>query len=921
MRPLKLIMSAFGPYAGRVVLDMDILGKRGLYLITGDTGAGKTTVFDAIVFALYGEASGDHRQPGMLRSKYALPETPTEVELTFDYGGQVYCVRRNPEYDRPKTKGEGVTTEKAGAQLTYPDGRVVTKLRDVNRDIEEIMGIDRNQFTQIAMIAQGDFLKLLLAGTEDRKKIFQKIFRTQPYALLQERLKNESSSLHREYERLSSSLLQYAQGIACSPQEREYSHVAEAKGGRCSVEDMLSLLQELITKDEQEERKIAKEQLQMVQEMEQLMSQLAKAETRKQTETALTVSGQQLEQAETRLLELKQSLLQWEQQLPQIQHLLRSIAAIDAQIVDYREYDDKKQALSRVQRQLKECQTELSAQQHTLAALLVEIQRLKEERESLAGAEQCRSDAQAKRMEASNQRQALSDMQRDWELMEHLQQKLLQQQRVYQAAIEQSALKNRHYEELFQQYLDEQAGMIAATLVAGKACPVCGSLVHPEIATLTEGAPTKEALQESKRQAERAQSSAIEASESAAETRGRMETKQKQLADAFVAYFGCQPEEDGLCRIQSSLQAVDADLKRLDETIAQQEQAIARKNQMDEMLPVKQQKQQQLVEQVQKLAQEEARHHATEQALQERVNELSAKLPYAGAEMAKAEQKKLEEQKQHIEQGYHKARETVQDQNNQITALKSAIAQAERLLADTGAIDIHVLETEKQNLKEKQQQLQSRQKLLHIGIADNRRAYDSIFETGEQLSCVEKKWGWVKALANTAGGNVSGKEKVMLETYVQMTYFDRIIARANTRFLAMTGGQYELKRRTEAQNNRSQSGLELDVVDHYNGSERSVHTLSGGESFKASLSLALGLSDEIQSVAGGIRLGTMFIDEGFGSLDEQSLNQALQTLLGLTQGERLVAIISHVGEIKERIDRQIVVTKQKSGGSSVRIIC
>ena len=181
MRPIRLTMSAFGPYAGRQVIEFDRLGQQGLYLITGDTGAGKTTIFDAITFALYGEASGDTREPSMFRSKYAAPETPTEVELVFTYGGKTYTVKRNPEYDRPKSRGTGFTTQKAEAELTYPDGRVVTKQRDVDNAIREIMGIDRDQFLQIAMIAQGDFLKLLLASTEDRQKIFRQIFKTKRY--------------------------------------------------------------------------------------------------------------------------------------------------------------------------------------------------------------------------------------------------------------------------------------------------------------------------------------------------------------------------------------------------------------------------------------------------------------------------------------------------------------------------------------------------------------------------------------------------------------------------------------------------------------------------------------------------------------------------------------------------------------------
>ena len=184
---------------------------------------------------------------------------------------------------------------------------------------------------------------------------------------------------------------------------------------------------------------------------------------------------------------------------------------------------------------------------------------------------------------------------------------------------------------------------------------------------------------------------------------------------------------------------------------------------------------------------------------------------------------------------------------------------------------------------------------------------------------VEQKWGWMRALSNTANGNVSGKDKIMLETYIQMTYFDRTLRRATLRLMTMTGGQYELVRKISAANQKSQSGLELDVIDHYNGTKRSVQTLSGGEAFKASLALALGLSDEIQASAGGICLDTMFVDEGFGSLDEESLNQALRALSDLTEGSRLVGIISHVSELKERIDKQIIVIKERAGGSHARV--
>ena len=246
MRPNKLIMSAFGPYAGRVEINLDELGRSGLYLITGDTGAGKTTIFDAITYALFGKASGDNRETSMFRSKYADAETPTEVELYFTCKGKEYYIKRNPEYDRLKKSGDGFTTEKANAELKMPDGKVVTKVKEVDSAVVEILGVDRNQFTQIAMIAQGDFLKLLLASTDERKKIFQKLFKTQNYYILQEKLKAESGALSREYDAIKNSIVQYINGIVCDEDDVLSIQVAKAKNSEISISEIVVLLEEII---------------------------------------------------------------------------------------------------------------------------------------------------------------------------------------------------------------------------------------------------------------------------------------------------------------------------------------------------------------------------------------------------------------------------------------------------------------------------------------------------------------------------------------------------------------------------------------------------------------------------------------------------------------------------------------------------
>ena len=287
MRPIKLTVSAFGPYAGRTVLDLDKLGANGLYLITGDTGAGKTTIFDAITYALYGEASGDNREPSMFRSKYAEADTPTEVELVFSYAEKTYTVKRNPEYDRPKSRGDGFTTQKAEAQLQYPDGRVVTKQRDVDNAIRDIMCINRSQFLQIAMIAQGDFLKLLLAPTEDRKKIFRQIFKTQLYQDLQDRLKRESGQLNDKCEAARSSIKQYIDGISCDENDVLSIEVEKAKSGILPTTDVIDLVDRLLSQDNDKKSVIEKSISDADKKLEIVNANLGKIEAKEKAQTAL----------------------------------------------------------------------------------------------------------------------------------------------------------------------------------------------------------------------------------------------------------------------------------------------------------------------------------------------------------------------------------------------------------------------------------------------------------------------------------------------------------------------------------------------------------------------------------------------------------------------------------------------------------
>lgn len=920
MRPIKLIMSAFGPYASKTVLDLGELGTNGLYLITGDTGAGKTTIFDAITFALYGEASGDNRESTMFRSKYANAETLTEVELTFVYAGKEYYIKRNPEYERPKTRGEGFTTEKANAELHYPDGRVVTKLREVDRAVEEIMGIDRNQFTQIAMIAQGDFLKLLLASTDDRKKIFQKIFRTRCYYVLQERLKSESGKLSREYDNISASICQYINGIVCDEDDVLSIKVRNAKAGMCSTEETLELLSTLIANDKEEEEKLDEEQKGISKFLDEITVTLTNHEIWSKARKSLEKSKSDLSEAIADLEILKANLQSEEANKPKIEDIRKKIAAIEAELPEYQELDAKIKDRDKLQEGTDELSKELIKQKACLEALQKEIEVLAEERKTLEKADKEKAELEAKKQKEEDKRKALKDISKELKALDNLGKQLIKYQEEYSRLSEIVQQKDKEYQRLFKLYLDEQAGIIAETLVDGIPCPVCGSTAHPIRAVKAENAPTKEELEESKTAYESAQEEAQFASEKAAKTKGQTDEKRDAVLSMLTEMFGNVTIDDADGLIKNKIADIATVLEEVQNAIDEQQKKIDRRNEIDELLPKKNNERDDLINSISENDKTLSGNNATLISLKERIDELFKKLKYESEKKAKEVKKALQGEQKKLEDAYKAADDSVKSQNEKIAGLNAAIKEAENTLADAKEIDEESIKAKQKELKSRNSEIEAKKKVINARKAANESAEKEIRAKSAEVLAVEAKWSWVKSLSNTANGNISGKEKVMLETYIQMTYFDRIIARANTRFMVMSGGQYELKRRKEAENNRSQSGLELDVIDHYNGTERSVKTLSGGESFKASLSLALGLSDEIQSSAGGIKLDTMFVDEGFGSLDDESLDQAMRALQNLTEGNRLVGIISHVTELKERIDKQIVVTKEKSGGSRIDML-
>lgn len=921
MRPVKLVLSAFGPYAARTEIPMDALGSRGLYLITGDTGAGKTTIFDAITFALFGEPSGQNREVSMLRSKYAEPEVPTEVILSFMYGGKMYEVRRNPEYERPAKRGSGMTKQKADAELILPDGTVITRQKEVDRKIREILGVDRNQFSQIAMIAQGDFLRLLLADTRERSEIFRKLFRTENYQILADRLKQKSGALQDACERAEQSLRQYILGAVADPESSFYEKLMRLQETpEAPEEDIAELLTEILREDQEKQHAVADKIKELDAGLKDNAAKLQQAEFYCKTRRMLEETLAALTKASPELDRWKQIKEQEDQRQPEREELSRALALLDQELPEYDNLEDT----LRVRKELKDKELTLAEalekDQETSTRERQLLQDKKTELVSLGEAAAVKERLTAQKTEIDRRMQDLSALWKKLKAHEEQKKQLEEARKQYLKAEREAEAASQTYISLNRAFLDEQAGILAEQLEEGMPCPVCGSLHHPAPAGKSAQAPTEAALEQARKTSEMLSKKASDLSALAHGRMGEYETEEANIRTIAEGLLGELAPEEIRERTRTLGNTLYQESGKLKLEIETAEKQIKWKSALEQEIPKKEAdlllRDQEIEKRKLQLQELKIRGEESAQA----VVMLQKKLKYADKADALREKQRLEELKTRMDQNLRTAEQNLIEAQQNLTRLTGQKEQLEKELTQQTALDYdkemaagHALSMERDERRAEAQK-------LHARISANASALTHISEQSAELKALRQKWGWVRELSNTANGSITGKERVMLETWIQTSYFDRILARANTRLMVMSDGQYELKRRETAENLRSQSGLDLDVVDHYNGTERSVRSLSGGESFKASLSLALGLSDEIQSSAGGIRLDTMFVDEGFGSLDEESLGQAIRALESLSEGNRLVGIISHVAELKDKIGRQIVVTKQRSGGSSVKVI-
>ena len=927
MKPLKLTMSAFGSYAGKNVIDFTGQ-QQGIFLITGDTGAGKTTIFDAITYALYNQTSGGERNGNMMRSQYAQPETETYVELEFLYRGQTYRVRRNPDYKITKTLKNGKIREQKvphSVELTLPDGTVFPEKKNAtDAKIIEILGLTADQFSQIVMIAQGDFLKLLYTKSDERKMIFSKLFRTDIYWKIQENLRRKSMEMDERIQENDRAFEQEKSRIIPLPESEELP------------------LDELVERLRERLKDALKEQNLRRANVEELNKKITKYEEINKLFVSLEKIRQNGKELEARQAESKER----RQQIENARKADKVLVAEQQNLRQQQEVEQSAQAIAKMTETLandqemfetlKTQQQEAEAKQKREAA---DIQK------KMLALEQSFPSYEALQNARSEEQQA----KKVWEDLGKISEEsfhkkkagiaaLKEQQKRQEQVVEQTK-KNweqtslsasesaKHYEHMYEAFLKEQAGILAENLSAGCPCPVCGSTVHPDPAKLSDHAVTELEVEQAKK------------------TRAAAEEKRD------LAYAAFEAEKTEKQKLAQAVEKEEADFV-LAQTIAKQQRKEAEQNYVS-LQKIAEQIREKLV--YPSLAEAKKQYAAMQKALEaaeqeiakkrQKVSELAEAMnTLKGQKLAEEENQKtakklavktekeyaklleksgfVSEETYHLailpERGRSKLEREEKEYESQCLRQQSEQKLLEKQVSgktytDTTELNER-LKVEKQALKEAEKTYME----LHTAYENDRSVLQNCAVYLEKGKKLESEDQVIKSLSKTANGRLSGSAKIDFETYIQRQYFKQIIHEANKRLLTMSNHQFILKLKEEANTGRkTNEGLDLSVYSLVTDSERDVKTLSGGESFLAALAMALGLSDIVERSAGAIHPDMMFIDEGFGSLDAQSRQQAIEVLAELAGDSRMVGIISHVTELKEQIDRKLVVSRTDKGSRAV----
>ena len=935
MRPLKLTISAFGSYSGVSEIDFSRLGDHGLYLISGDTGAGKTAIFDAIVFALYGEASSPGRGPELLRSQYADQNEQTFVAMDFEFQGENYHIERSPAYVYEQIKESGVLRSirhPAYAKLVMPDGTIITG-DAVSEKIDEMLGLTCEQFTQIVMIAQGRFQELLTADTEKRNEIFRQLFQTGRYKEIEESLQKESDRLEQLIHDLHHDIGRTVKSAKCTEDSIHYNDAQEliALGDEVSAEDAAELLEKIMVEDSYRLDQKNKE----IEELDRRI--VSSGEIVSKNENILQIFDH-LDKASSRIPELQKQrdqshehLMEYIGQEKEIARMKTTYERGQESLPHYLELNRMYEIAKEASEESKRLEAEADETEAALKLHQTQWEKDDAEMRAIEGAD----------LAVLKANEAIVDITRGIESYDQAEEKYNTRENTavaYEQLVEQLKedtrqfnRKSEEYHAILGAYLAGQAGILAEQLVDGHPCPVCGSTTHPRKAVKSVGTPTEDRVHLSEKAMNDARDTAEQTARETHGTKERLAVETKAVRAAFESVGISDCTEKGLQDLVQRREQLYAKRTNADNDLAEQKVHADRLVQLRERIP----------EIRELIDNDSARISALREkavVLNEKSNYELAKadrmkktFPYPTEEAARKDMAVLSREIE-IRQAELDSRKEKAEADEK--ALEKALAGRDEVLktirANGGTTPEEAQETlDKQIIRknhfenERKERLKEKEDIL-VRSAMNQPSLTSLIHSGAELKGAIHRKKWVDALTKTANAKLKDKECVTLEDYVQIKYFDRIIDRANQRLHFLSDGQYYLIRSRPNDPSRH-AALELNVLDRYTGKERTVRSLSGGESFLASLALALGLSDEVQAQA-GIAIDTMFVDEGFGTLDTDAIRTAIRVLEKLSGQNRQIGIISHVEELRERIPNQILVTKDlrtdgKSSGSKAEIHC
>lgn len=887
MKPLKIKISAFGPYKNCIDIDFEKLGESGIFLITGDTGAGKTTIFDSISFALFGEVSGSNRPVPSVRSDFADNDTETFVELEFTHKNKKYKIRRNPAYERTKKRGEGTTKTSADASLEYDD-KVISGTKNVDIKIEEILGINSKQFKQISMLAQGEFLKILFAESKDRTEIFRRIFDTDIYNQIAKRLADKTRIAKAELEQLkdyfaiNSSNIVWKDGIQ-SVQPKDVNEL---------------FIQEILEKLQQE-IKINSEQFEKCQE--QISKQSDENSKMEKEITAQKDKNDKIDRCQK--LQEEQKVLQEKQEdIKQKEILIQKSQEIINKILPK---EDKK----------KELEKEILQKQKVLQDISEKIELGKKKEEKFKQILELIEIIKVQFQKYSELKDGKTELEDKIKKL----QVIIKEQENKKIASENAQKLEAEWEKLSTEVLEkekeffrEQAGILAEKLKENEPCPVCGSLHHPNLAIKSTSVLTKEELDNLKEKEEKSRKTLTDATNKVTEINSKIET--------LIKEFGEKPDVE---LYNKKYAEISEELEKAYNQLNDNYKKIMLKDIVIESFEYDIFKEK-ITNKISKEREEFLKLQTQQEENKKQIDELLQKQEKAQNDY----QNTLKELGFENEEQYKKSvlnnlqieifSKEIEKYKTDVTINATKLEEIQKEIKGFEKVDLTAKIQEFNNKKQELENMRRQQMEYHRIFENNNRILVDLQTNSKKLDSKIKEFTMVEDLSKIANGTVYGKRRIEFEQFVQASYFDMVIIEANKRLLKMTDNRFLLVRKESSERVSDKIGLELEVIDNYNGKRRDVKSLSGGEAFKAALSLALGLSDVIQSYSGGIVVDTMFIDEGFGSLDTESREQAINTLNQLTDNHKLIGIISHVTELKERIDKKIIVTKS-TGGSKITV--